>query len=276
LVNDVERLAAALRIANEELEVKSADLNEAAEHGRRRLIRRLLYVGLLSAVGATLLLTGGLAAPAAIKRIRNQSDSDSGHKTTGENEHQAKGDNNGENGNGAQAQGGHGQSSGNGGKGGSKKPHPKVKEKEKEEEKDLPNLIVSQLTPTEVVVENLSAVNTGSFSVKVVGETAERRQIQELISFPEGLGAGEEVGRPLATEIECSGAVFAEADYLGKIKESDEYDNELSTCTSPEEPGKKGETEEGQRETPKPSEEGSAAKPAATGGATATTAPTEP
>lgn len=235
-MNDVERLAAELRAANEELDVQSADLSEAVRSGRRRLFGRLIVVGLLSAVGATFLLTGGLNAPAAIK-FHQQSNNDGGGKKTAD--HDGKGDGGGgsDDGGGSGGEGGTGghrqsKGGGDGGKGGSGKGGKDDgggKGKKKEEE-DLPDLVVTEITPTEVFVENRSDVVTGAFSVKVVGENAEHKQVTNLVSFPEGVGAGEEAPGLLKTEILCSGNVFAEVDYLEKVEESDEGDNELTTC----------------------------------------------
>jgi hypothetical protein len=163
-VSDVERVAEAMRKADAELEVQPPDLTQTADHARRSLIRRLLLVGTLSAIGATLLLTGGLT-PAAIKRNEGTQ-----HKTASEKKHHSNEKTNEHNGGGS----GHHHHRHHQDDGGKKDKH-----EEKREASvgpgtpiavQLPDLIVSEISKTVLVVENISPASAGSFVVLVTIE----------------------------------------------------------------------------------------------------------
>lgn len=217
-MSDVERVAAAMREANEELEVHPADVSETADHARRSLIRRLLIVGALSALGATLLIVGGTAP--AITHIR------------------------------AERSANHDPKNGKGKERGKKKPGKsgKREEKEKEEKEDgpghpkhheklvaavgpgepievpLPDLVVSHLTKTEVTVANPSSVPAEPFKVSVTLEVKGENPLTVTVSFEEGLEAESEGTETFKLTCE-SGVISAEVDPTNEIEESSDEDN---------------------------------------------------
>jgi hypothetical protein len=242
-VNDIERLAAALRIANEELEVEAADLSEAMEHGRRHLFRRLFFVGALSAVAASLLLSGGIAASHGI-RVANQKDKKSKAEKPTNSGHVKR------NGNGKKS------SEKNKGRGDNKASEEANEEKRPEKieaavgpgevvAEPLPNLIVTHLTNDEVVVHNASEVSTGPFLVVVKAEEPDGTAVEEEVEFS-GLAAEAELGEKFKREIECKGLLTANADPSNQVSEVNDEDNEeIAKCEPIEDPVKKKEELEG-------------------------------
>jgi hypothetical protein len=234
-VSDVERVADAMRKADAELEVQPPDLTQTTDHARRSLIRRLLLAGTLSAIGATLLLTGGLT-PAAIKHSEGKH-----HNTASEKKQERKHKHDEE----------------------PDKPHHhhhRREEKEKERKDvekrraavgpgvpiavQLPDLIVSEISKTVLVVENISPANASSFVVLVTIE-AEGQEPTEL-EFPFEAGLTGEQKAVVKLELECeSGRIGAEVDPENEIEEASE-ENNVWTGTPPAEcePPDKGKTKE--------------------------------
>lgn len=248
-MNDVERLAAALRIANEELEVEAADLSEAVEHGRRHLFRRLFFVGALSAIAASLLLSGGIAASHGI-RVAHQK------PKKGKAERPAHSGHRKHHGNGKKSEKGKGHNGGKGSGEGNKEKHTEKIEAAvgpgEVVAEALPNLIVTHLSNDEVVVHNASEVSTGPFLVVVKAEEPDGTAVEEEVEFP-GLAAEAELGEKFKREIECKGLLTALADPSNQVSEvSDEDNEETAKCEPIEGPEKKKEEpEEGQKATTK-------------------------
>lgn len=242
-MSDIERVATAMHQANAELEVNPPDVTETVGHARRSLIRRLLVIGVLSAIGATLLIVGGTAP--AIIHIRATRSASNDH------EHQQGGSGGGEG----------GETSGNGGKGGH---HPKKSGGEgghhkhhgeyeaavgpgEPISKELPDLVVSHLTKTKVTVANHSQASSEPFVVNVTVEAEGQNPLIRTVSSKEGLEAGGE--ETLTFELPCeSGTIIAEVDPANEIEESSEEDN-VSTETPPVkcEPAEDEEEEEAEK-----------------------------
>jgi hypothetical protein len=228
-VSDIERVAAAMHQANAELEVHPPDVTETVGQARRSLIRRLLVVGVLSAIGATLLIVGGTAP--AITHIRETRNADN-NNSSGKHE---------------QGEGGGSQTGGSGGEGGPHHPkgggggghpihHPKLEAAVGPGEpisEELPDLIVSHLTKTEVTVKNLSQMSAEPFKVEVTVE-AEGRDQERLIvpvKFEEGLEGESEAVATFTLKCE-SGVISAEVDPEKEIEESS-YENNVSISSEP-------------------------------------------
>jgi CARDB len=228
-VNDVERLAEALRQANAELQVDPAELADAMKRGHRRLVWRLLAVAVLSAVGAALLLSGGLAASQAIKNNRENTADDHGSNQPkgGEGKSPEKG-----------------KSGSGGGKGGKQGGHKGHKQGEKHKSHDrservkgggteapeegLPELVVIDVTESEVVVKNESSVAAESFYVLV---TIPGTEFEEKLVFDKGL-AGETMTRRKFEEVAPCGSeeeIVAEVDAGKSVTESEDENNSAST-----------------------------------------------
>ncbi len=269
-MSDVERVAAAMREADAELQVQPPDVAETVGHARRSLVRRLLIVGVLGALGATLLIVGG-SAP-AFKQLRTAQAKDTQQKT-GESDH-----------GGGKGGGGGGKNNGteDGGqeKGGGGSPkHPERLRAAvgpgKPIEISLPDLVVSRVTKTEVTVENRSEVSSDPFVVSVIVEAEGQNTVTYTVPFEKGLEAEGEETEPFKPPCE-SGTVRAEVDPENAIEESSEEDN-----ASPESPPleceptgdeEEGTTEKGKRKETSGSGSGTGTVDAATdatGGATA-------
>jgi CARDB len=235
-VNDVERLAETLRRANAELQVDPAELSDAVEHAHRRLVRRLVLVATLSALASALLLSGGLAASSAIKNNRQNSAGDnSDHsKASHKKHHDDNGNGNGGSGN------ANGNSGGDGGKGGhgekeKERKHPDKSERtsgggtEAKAEK-LPELVVAEVTETEVVVKNESPYAAGPFYVLV---TIPGTEYEEELIFEKGLAGEDSARQTLAEAPECPSEhqIVAVADPNNSVVEyEDENNTGATTC----------------------------------------------
>jgi hypothetical protein len=239
-VSDVERVAAAMRKADADLEVQPPDLTQTADHARRSLIRRLLLVGTLSAVGATLLLTGGLT-PAAIKRSENKQ-----HKTASEKKYDGNEKENKHN----ASDGGHHHQAHQSDDG-------KKRKNEKHEASvgpgapiavQLPDLIVSEISKTVLAVENISPADAGSFVVLVTIEAEGQEPTELKFPFEAGLAGGQKA--VMKIELECeSGLIGAEVDPETQVEETSEGNNVWTgtppaECEPPEDKGKTKEEEE--------------------------------
>ncbi len=229
-MNDVERLAEALRQANAELQVDPAELAAAMQRGHRRLVWRLLLVAVLSAVGAALLLSGSLAASDAIKEHRHSSANDNGKPSKASGEKRLEGNN----------QNGPGNSTGGKNNSGSK--DEKRDEKKKQPDRsdhaigggteakveELPELVVTDVTATEVVVKNESSVEAEPFYVLV---TVTGTEFEEKIEFEKGLAGGEPSRRKLKEEPPCSSEaqIVAVVDAGEAVTESEDDNNKTAT-----------------------------------------------
>lgn len=239
-MSDVERVAAAMREANAELEVEPPDVTGTADHARRSLIRRLLVVGVLSALGATLLIIGGTAPALTHIRATRDANKDQGGGKDG------KGG--GKEGGGHGGKGGGGQQGGGGGKGGGHKHHEQLVAAVGPGEPiavELPELIVSRVTKTEVTVENLSPVSAEPFVVSVALEAEGQNTVTVTVPFEEGLEGESFMAEPF--ELRCeSGLITAEVNPADEIEEASDENNE-----SPESPPVKCEPAEDKGETEK-------------------------
>lgn len=244
-MNDVERLAEALRHADAELDLASPDLTEALEHAHRRLISRLLLVGVLSALGATLLLTGGIKAGATIRDMRNNGNdkTESAKKKQVHSGHpQRKGGN-------PRGHGGPGNAgkNNNGKADGKHKPrhHPEHEPSGSggTEAEGAPDLVVVALSSTEVRVKNIGETEAVPFSVAIwVVESESESELESTkvaveVSF-DRLPALEEA-KGEVTGLECSAGqeIYAEVDYLDTVEEATDENNRSKpiVCEPPEE-----------------------------------------
>jgi len=244
-VSDVERVAAAMREADAELQVQPPDVSGTADHARRSLIRRLLVVGVLSALGATLLIIGGTAP--AITHIRATRDAD-------KDQHTGKGghNHNGGGGGGGNKGGGGGGNGHQGGGGGNHKHHEQLVAGVGPGEPiavQLPDLIVSRVTKTEVTVENLSPASAEPFEVSVILKAEGQNTVTITVPFEEGL-EGESTSSE-TFELRCeSGLISAEVDPANEIEEASDENN-----TSAESPPVKCEPTENKKEAEKEEKE---------------------
>lgn len=235
-MNDVERLAEELRRANAELAVDPAELAEAVKHAHRRLVRRLLLVATLSAVASALLLSGGLAASSVIKTNRGNSDDNNSTQSKGghKKHHEAKA--NVEHGGGSDSNtnghhgGGHGEKEREG-----KQPDKSERTSgggtEAPAEK-LPELVIAEVTETEVEVRNESPYDADSFYVLV---TIPGQEFEEELIFDKGL-AGRESSRRKLEEFQCSGEqqIVAVVDAGRSVLEAEDENNTgEATCKGP-------------------------------------------
>jgi hypothetical protein len=227
-VNEVERLAEALRRANAELQVEPAELAEAAKRGHRRLVGRLLLVATLSAVAAGLLLSGGLAASQAIKERRDDTADHHDHRSKeGGGKHREKEQNGSGGGNGKQQGNGKGHKQGGGHKQHDRSEHVKGGGTEAPEE-ELPELVVVDVTGSEVVVRNESPIDAESFYVLV---TVTGSEFEERLEFDEGLAGGKTARRKLEEEPLCDSEeqIVAEVDAGKSVTELEDENNTTST-----------------------------------------------
>lgn|GEM_PF-3884931 len=249
-MNDVERLAEALRKANAELEVDPDELADAVKHAHRRLVGRLLAVAALSAIGALLLLSGGLAASKAIRDGRKSSSETkqakaSGDKSIDDSSGRSKSSGNSGRDNSSNATQGDGNAKkkqqqnrqGQSNLSSSKK----AKQKEKPVVVGQPNLKVHSLTKVYIEIANDSSVESGPFEVAIKVEPASGEPYEESIQFdsiaPKGILVFD-----FTKELTCDGGqIVAEIDPKDAVKESKEEDN---IGTDPCEP------ESGTEETP--------------------------
>lgn len=227
-MNDAERLAEALRQANAELQVEPAELAAAMKRGHRRLVGRLLAVAVLSAIGAALLLSGGLAASHAIKENRrNTADHhDDQQKASGGKRHKKEDDS--DNGKGGKRDDGKGKKQGEKHKQHDRSEHA-IGGGTEAPEAELPELVVTDVTESEVVVKNESSVPaTESFYVLV---TIPGTEFEEELVFDEGLGAGKTSRRDFKEEAPCAAEkeIIAEVDAGKSVTESEDENNKAST-----------------------------------------------
>lgn len=263
-MNDVERLAEALRRANAELEVDPNELTDTVQHAHRRLLGRLLVVAVLSAVGTLLLLSGGLVASKAVKdNGTDRSGADKADKSPGK-PHQSSGGEHG--GKGSNPSGSHKESGGGSGHHAQSKQQAQAsissgqstKPTGKPKPETQPNLRVVSLTPAGIEVINEGDKLAKSFAVVITVDSATGEPLGEPFTVPfEALGPHEEEAKTFAEALSCeeSGFIVAEIDPEKKIEESEEDDNkgESERCEPTESAGEKskeGSRSEGKSTTP--------------------------
>jgi CARDB len=238
-VNDVERLAEALRKANAELEVDPNELADAVQHAHRRLLGRLLAVAALSAVGALLLLSGGLAASQAVKESRKSpSDKDQTNTNAGKSKHPSNDGKKDSGGDSGEDRGNSSNSDDHGKK--KQQSHASIGSGEETKHKKEPpvasqtNLKVIDLTATGIEVANEGSAPSEPFVVVVRVEPSGGEIFEETIRF-EALAAKKVVPQEFKKELTCekSGLIVAEIDPDNLIKESEEEDNTESEKCEP-------------------------------------------
>jgi hypothetical protein len=204
-VNEIEIARRALAEADAELGVSPPDWSAVMERAKLDLRRRVGRAAAIGAVGAVLLLAGGLIARAA---IHDEGGTSNGSAPSGRQNGSGKSGNNGSGGSGSNGQTETGQTKGGG-------------EHGKQPEGELPNLVVSGQylgnDLVELVVANSSAVAAGPSQLVVTlsGRT--------LGSYPI---PGLEPGESAPVQVKCPGSTIAAAvDPEGRLSESDEEDN---------------------------------------------------
>lgn len=255
-MNDVERLAQALRQANAALDVDPVELTDVVADARRRMTRRLLFVATLSALVTALLLSSGLAASDVVKEHRESSQKNDNSKT---NSHGKGNGGNGQGGNHGGGNGGHrghhgGQDNGGGGEGGKKERDRSEKDKGGGTEapsEELPDLVVLSVTETEVVIEDRSDFAAEPFFVLV---TVPGTEFEESLFFENGIAGHESIPKLLQVKPECPAGdeIIALVDASEAVTELDEDHNtdsapcesEAGTTTSKDEAAANAVTEE--------------------------------
>lgn len=238
-MNDVERLAEALRQANAGLDIDPVELTDVVANAHGRLIRRLLFVATLSALATALLLSGSLAASDVIKGNRDKPGKEDGSKTSSNGEGNGHGGNHGHHDRRNGDDGHHGDKKDGGGSGGGDKKERDRSQKSKgggteAPGEELPDLVVLEVTETEVVIEDRSDFAATPFFVLV---TVPGTEFKESLPFEEGLAARERVPVPLKESPEClpGGEIVAFVDAGKSVTELDESDNTGSgKCEAPE------------------------------------------
>ncbi|HEX7245855.1 MAG TPA: hypothetical protein VF245_09850 [Solirubrobacterales bacterium] len=233
-MNDIERLAEALRQANAGLDVDPVELNDVVAHAHGRLIRRLLFVAILSALATALLLSGSLAASDVIGGNQDKPGKDDGSSASSNGEKNGGNGGHHDQGSGDRS-GGHrgGQKDGGGKEEGGDKKEGDRSEKDKgggtkAPDEELPDLVVLEVTETEVLVEDRSDFATeSSFTVLI---TVPETEFKESFSFEGILPAREPLPIPLEESPECQQGdeIVAFVDADKSVAELDEKDNEGS------------------------------------------------
>lgn len=212
-MNEIETLRATIETANAELSTGAPDLGAVMSRAHALAMRRIRTAGAVGAIGAVVLLTGGLVA-----RANGGGGAAGGGpvetKSSGQTPHKEKGD---------------GQS--------------EAEEHEEPKAKPLANLTVAvgSGSSVEVTISNDSSVDAGTFEVTATVEGGDEAGggSQEV----PGLAAGDS----MTLSFDCGGeTMIVTVDPAGEVAESTMADNsETASCEAEPPPSEPSEAESG-------------------------------